>query len=216
MWAKANIPTKSEKAVIQLIERLLQSWTKFSANARNCTEGSPKYENFKTMLNELCDLADGDEEAVKVQMRSTKLPTWERDYMFYLNQKAGVVDRMEGVDLHAVKRQKTIAARLEDEETRKDKEKIRASQSSEAACKEAAAALDMMCDESNAKKHNQMMMIKQTQMPRYPHGRGIISGKDLILSHQIYLVKVLQRYWLQVQHGCICPQIKALLMPLKL
>ncbi len=81
----------------------------------------------------MCDLADGDEEQLKDHMRSSKLPTWERDYQFYLNQKAGVIDLMEGADQNLAKRQKTVNARKEEEEKWQEKEKTRASTSTEAA-----------------------------------------------------------------------------------
>lgn len=150
VWGKANIPIKTEKAAIQSIMRLLQSWTNFSHNAHKCKPGSPKYEQYRDMLGELCDLTDGDEEKVKDRMRSSKLPTWERDYQFYLNQKAGVMDLMEGVDGHLDKRQKTVTARKEEEERRKELEKERASRSTEEAAREAAAVVDTMEGESGA------------------------------------------------------------------
>jgi hypothetical protein len=129
--------------------RLLRSWSIFSANAHKCKPGIPKYEKYKDMLAEMCDLADGDEEQVKDPMRSSKLPTWERDYRFYLNQKAGViVDLMDGVDRHLAKRQKTVTARNEKEEKQKKKEEARVSLSTRAAAREAAAVWDKIEDES--------------------------------------------------------------------
>ena len=90
VWTKANVPMKTEKACIEVLVRLLGSWTTFSANSRKCQPSSDKYVKYKTMLDEVCDLAIGDEDEVRKAMSSTRLPTWERDFQFYKNQKSGL------------------------------------------------------------------------------------------------------------------------------
>lgn len=144
VWDKANIPIKTEKAAIQTITRLLSSWTSFSASSNKCKKGSVKYEKYTKMLDELCDIAIGDEEELKCTMRATRLPTWERDFEFYLNQKSGKIDQMEGLDTHSVKRQKSADEHREQEAKRRENESERASQSSVAASREAAKELDLM------------------------------------------------------------------------
>lgn len=136
VWEKANIPVKNKKAATQSLTRLLQSWTTFSSDAHKCKPESEKYQKYKSMLGELFDIADGNEDQLKDLMRSSKLPTWERDYQFYLNQKAGVVDIMDGIDYQSVKRQKLSTARKEDEENRKQKEILRRSKRTEVSSKE--------------------------------------------------------------------------------
>ena len=57
---KASVQTKTENASVQVITRLLSSWTTFSASARNCGSGSAKYDKYNKMLDEMCDLATAD------------------------------------------------------------------------------------------------------------------------------------------------------------
>ena len=79
---------KSEKSAVQSTERLLQSWSKYSANVHKCKPGAPKYEKYKTMLG---DLLVG----MKLQV--------------YLNQKSGERDMIVNVcvDLQLAKHQRT-------------------------------------------------------------------------------------------------------------
>ena len=93
------------------------------------------------MLPEVCDLACGDEEEVKAVMRSSRLPTWERDYAFYLNHKAGLNDVMEGVDVKIAKRQKLAEDRILDELKCKEKARAKATQSKVANEEEVATAV---------------------------------------------------------------------------
>ena len=112
---------KNEKAALETITSLLQSWSKFHIDANKCSSKSEKYEKYEKMLNKLCDLAVGDEEHVKEFMRSTRLPTWKRDFDFYINQKAGKKDLMEGLDINLAKRLKTSNARKQLDELRREK-----------------------------------------------------------------------------------------------
>ncbi len=148
VWQKANIPMKSEKAAIEQILRLLQSWGKFQAGANKSKPGSKQYVQYKDMIQGLCDLADGTEEEMKEHMRSSKLSTWERDYTFYINQKSGVMDVMEGLDNDFIRRQKALALRRDEEEKRRDEETVCGAQVTKAAAKEAAVALEMIDDDS--------------------------------------------------------------------
>ena len=112
VWLKANIPMKSEKACIETVVRLLKSWTKFSADAHKCKTTSSRYINYKKMLNQIIDLAIGDENEVESVMKSSRLTTWKRDFQFYLNQKAGITsDIMEGRDKKLVTWVKNVTAR---------------------------------------------------------------------------------------------------------
>ena len=118
VWAKANIPIKSQKAVVESVTRLLLSWSTFSANAHKCKPESNKYKTYSNMLDSLCDLTEGDEDKLKEQMRSSRLPTWERDFEFYMNMKAGITnDQMDGIDRNAAKRQKTILSERQGRKT---------------------------------------------------------------------------------------------------
>ena len=126
VWSKANIPTKSEKSCIQIILRLVKSWTTFCQKSKYTQPGSAKYDDFKRFLSELCDIAYGNEEELKEKMRSTRLPTWERDYEFYLNQKAGnTLDIMDGCDSELQKRRRRKAIDDEKKLSRVQKEAAR-------------------------------------------------------------------------------------------
>ena len=48
-------------------------------------------------MDHICDLAPNN---LFEEMRKARLPTWERDYQFYLNNKAGLNDVMEGLDVN--------------------------------------------------------------------------------------------------------------------
>ena len=129
IWEKTNIPIKHEKACIHKILRVLNSWTTFSANAHKCKPDSKKYLNYQNMLAEMCDITDGDEDQLKLRMRSSRLPAWERDYEFYLNLKAGIItDIMEGKDLHLAKQQKICEVCSEMHARHQEKEDESASQ----------------------------------------------------------------------------------------
>ena len=136
VWGKANLPMMNEKAAVQSITRLIQSWNKFTTNCNKSNPGCSNYEKYISMLDDVCGLAVGDEKQVKYQMHSSKLPTWKRDYTFYINQKAGVKDMVEGLDSKSVKRLKNIAAEKEKVQTRADKESVCASLTTEAASRE--------------------------------------------------------------------------------
>ena len=43
VWQKATIPLKSEKAAIEQISRLLQSWSKYLTGAFKCKPESTQY-----------------------------------------------------------------------------------------------------------------------------------------------------------------------------
>ncbi len=81
---------QTEHTAIMSIVILLQSWKGFSVKAHKCKPGSAKYEALTSMINKLCDLADGDEEHVKAIMHATTLPTWERDFQFSPQSKGWI------------------------------------------------------------------------------------------------------------------------------
>ena len=151
VWSKANIPTKSEKVCIETLVRLLSSWSTFSTNANKCDPSSEKYIKYKGKLAEVCDLAIGkNEEETKYFMASTKLPTWERDFQFYINQKNGVSnDILEGSDSNHRERWKRMVARNQKVLKRKGKEESHCSKT-----KEDAEEANKMMEESTDEYEN--------------------------------------------------------------
>ena len=89
------------------------------------------------MLDEMCDLAAADGEELKATMCSTKLPTWERDFAFYLNQKAGNIGPYGRCGSHLAKHLNSKAEYTDQEQKRKEKEAVRASQSTVTVAREA-------------------------------------------------------------------------------
>ena len=104
IWDKANVPMKAKKACVEHLVRLLTSWSKFLAGTQKLDPSSEKVQSYRSMMDQLCDLAIGDDKAVYEAMRTTRFPTWERDYKFYVNNKSGVNDQMEGLDKIIVSR----------------------------------------------------------------------------------------------------------------
>ena len=96
------------------------------------------------MLDEKCDLAAADKEEPGAIMCSTKLPTWERDFIFYLKQKDGMMDQMEGVDQHLLKWFKSQTEHNDQKQKRKERIALYALWSTVTSAMEATRMLDKM------------------------------------------------------------------------
>ena len=108
IWGKANVSTKPRKACVEHIVRLISSWSTFLSNSHKSDPSGEKVQKFRTKMDELCDIAAADLEET---MRSTNLPTWKRDFEFYLNNKSGKHDVMEGLDKNTASRVKRTQVR---------------------------------------------------------------------------------------------------------
>ena len=113
--ARANIPVKTDKRILDQLMAFYGSWKSLSKNnleRRSLPHFKCRIDAFQIKLNELCDISVSD---VYQVLRSSCQPSWKEDWQFLENQRrVPQVGHMMGLDRHMQRSEKERKQTRED------------------------------------------------------------------------------------------------------
>lgn len=82
LWGRAGIPIKPDHKCIEQFVKLFISWNSLKKKGSQiCLKRKQDFEN---KMNRLCDISSANAHA---QLKNSRRPNWEEDWLFLLNQR---------------------------------------------------------------------------------------------------------------------------------